>query len=1289
MRILAIRGKNLASLAGEFEVDFSREPLASAGLYAIGGPTGAGKSTLLDALCLALYDETPRVARVGARGAGLPDVGEETVGAHDPRTLLRRGCADGYAEVDFVGGDELAYRARWSVRRARTRASGKLQDTQMALSLLQHEPSVAQPVGGTLKSEVKAAIVQRIGLTFEQFTRAVLLAQNEFFAFLKAGDDDRAALLQALTGTDRFEAISRRAFERNKAEQEALRALSDAAAAHQPFDAQTRAHWEAQRHQRVQAGDALQARCRLLEDHLRWHTGHEQALRGQAEAEARRTAAMAQRDAAQARRRRLSAVDAAQAARPLVEAADRLANETQRQHERVRHAADALAAAASTAGQARTREREAAARLALCRAAQTALAPTLARARELDAALAALAPEHARVLRMRDDAETLLTQARRTSTERAAALRHAIDAHAAMVQWLASHTHLETLAGNWQRCDALLGQAAEALARQVEAERDSTSLAQALARSHQGADAAHAEAARATAALQSAQAQLATLQRAQAACDHDAIAARKHAAVQRRESLQAAAALWHEWQTAREHQADVEGRHARHADDLRTCQMQLDSARARHPQLLAAEQQAGRSWRLAYAASQPSVETLRAALEADAPCPVCGATEHPYAHAAQPLRDALAALDAEHRQRQAELAALMATIATQTALVASHAEALDGLAQQRVAARTRANAALGRWRADPFAVELSDVPDPQRTAWLSEQLAQANAEQLAASADEAAWRELERQSQSLRESVDTARGAQARAAEALRTLQAQADTLALQRQHADATAARHREQLASVLDELTASGLRDACGEQWRLDWQHDPVAYRAARRADADLLLRYKSDADALRQRTEHLATAATAATEALERASAAHRAALQAYADAEAGRMARQREREALFADSPYGGRTVSDIEARLSHTVADAVAALDAAQLRCQDATREETRAAETDRQARERLATVQSEAADAQRHVVAWLAARRERHAAVLAADDNDDADVRPDGIVRAQADEAEEAEEADLHRLREWLSYDTDWQAREREALQALDRAVAEAQAVVAERHAKRASLDAARPGPETAEAVQAALAAVQAEHATAKQAIAEADFALRRDDERRAAATDAVARIAAQEQRARVWAKLNELIGSADGRKFRNYAQQLTLDILLGYANRHLATLSRRYRLERVKGSLALLVVDQDMADEMRSVHSLSGGESFLVSLALALGLASLSSHRVRVESLFIDEGFGSLDADTLRVAMDALDSLQAQGRKVGVISHVQEMTERIGTRIEIRRLAGGQSRLVIEGAPG
>jgi exonuclease SbcC len=191
------------------------------------------------------------------------------------------------------------------------------------------------------------------------------------------------------------------------------------------------------------------------------------------------------------------------------------------------------------------------------------------------------------------------------------------------------------------------------------------------------------------------------------------------------------------------------------------------------------------------------------------------------------------------------------------------------------------------------------------------------------------------------------------------------------------------------------------------------------------------------------------------------------------------------------------------------------------------------------------------------------------------------------------------------------------------------------------------------------------------------------------DDERRAQGQALLAEIERQQAEEQKWARLSELIGSSDGKKFRNYAQQFTLDVLLGYANRHLSQLARRYRLERVAStngpSLALMVRDQDMGGDVRPVNSLSGGETFLVSLALALGLASLSSNRVRVESLFIDEGFGSLDSDTLGIAMDALDALQAQGRKVGVISHVHEMTERIAAKIVVRPAGGGASAVSVQ----
>lgn len=164
------------------------------------------------------------------------------------------------------------------------------------------------------------------------------------------------------------------------------------------------------------------------------------------------------------------------------------------------------------------------------------------------------------------------------------------------------------------------------------------------------------------------------------------------------------------------------------------------------------------------------------------------------------------------------------------------------------------------------------------------------------------------------------------------------------------------------------------------------------------------------------------------------------------------------------------------------------------------------------------------------------------------------------------------------------------------------------------------------------------------------------------------------------------WAKLNKLIGSADGAKFKVIAQSYTLNLLLWHANKHLSYLSKRYKLQQVPETLGLQVIDLDMCDEVRTVYSLSGGESFLISLALALGLSSLSSNNLTVESLFIDEGFGSLDADSLRTAMEALEQLQMQGRKIGVISHVQEMSERIAVQVQVQKKANGKSVITVVG---
>ena len=157
MKILAIRGRNLASLAGDFEVDFQQEPLYSAGLFAITGATGAGKSTLLDALCLALYNRTPRLEKVSNQSGVLADIEGQHIGIHETKNILRRGCTEGFAEVDFVGVDNQSYRAKWSVRRAHNKQTGALQNETMSLQALADSQSL-----GHKKTEVLAEIEKNI-----------------------------------------------------------------------------------------------------------------------------------------------------------------------------------------------------------------------------------------------------------------------------------------------------------------------------------------------------------------------------------------------------------------------------------------------------------------------------------------------------------------------------------------------------------------------------------------------------------------------------------------------------------------------------------------------------------------------------------------------------------------------------------------------------------------------------------------------------------------------------------------------------------------------------------------------------------------------------------------------------------------------------------------------------------------------------------------------------------------------------------------------------------------------
>lgn len=1302
MRVLAIRGKNLASLSAEFEVNFEHGPLSHAGLFAITGPTGAGKSTLLDALCLALYERTPRLSRATARGVSMPDVAADTVAPSDPRTLLRRGAGEGFAEVDFVGSDGRSYRARWSVRRAKAQPQGKLQPSTITL----HSLPDKLPLHDSTKTDTLRHIETRIGLSFDQFTRAVLLAQNDFATFLKASDDDRAELLQTLTGTHTFSTLSVRAYQRMKVERAELDRLQHQLDALCPLSPEARADHQAQLQAQTGALKDLARQESTLQAHLRWHSRHQQLQAQVQTAEHAWHTRVQAEAAAQPRRRQLARLQAVQPARPLWERTERLAADLASAHGHLQQAS-----AASEAAQTRETTEATALQVAdearqQAEARRSAAQPELARARELDTRLAVITPQ----LQAATQAQASAAEAQQAAHSALVTARqqHA-DTRAQWAQcqqWLTEHPQRQTLAQGWPRWDALLQQAAthhqrhaELLTQQATAQTQLSLREQAVAQAQGAWTDARQRQSRLGDDLHALVAQCATV-------DASALAREQRTVAQRLGHLHTAQRLQldlaHTHQRWQEQQAQRLALQARHAQ---ADQERLRTAQAL-PVLLAELNAARESLHQAQLAASSTAQTLRAQLQDRQPCPVCGATDHPYAQAqarqATPTQGE-GTPDAEANPDTGNAAQVLAAVFLRLqVLVQDRQDAHDAENSKNIAACAyieseegqihSLNLEVGRlvqqlsqwqaeWQAHPLWAELDRVPEAQRP----DGLAHAQANTLATQQRLEQQAEAHRQLQTRRDNAQTAfNAAQAHTTQCQQALSAaeQAHALAAERlRQVTDQLTDTQPQLQDLLNQLDpalipmTSDLVDAEAPgsaptpgDWRSAWAAHPVAFAARLQAQAHDWLTHHTQATELAQRQHTLATGLTALQQQADQA--------QAQLDERTHALAQQRGQWLQLStqrQSLCQGQPADDVGAELARHA-------QAAHARWQDASHSHHQAAlahasaiTSQQHARQRFDALDTQATDARQALDDWLANFNGQPSEAASSPDLPAADLALPPL--------------DPPALARLLASTPEWMAAERAALQQLVADTAQAHAVLAtHRDTMRAhATDPSRPADElTPEALHTALEALVHQATTANEELAAARLALAQDDQRLSDAVrlrDALARQADQEH---VWAQLGELIGSADGKKFRNFAQQLTLDILLGYANLHLKDLARRYRLERIRDSLGLLVVDQDMGDEVRSVHSLSGGESFLVSLALALGLASLSSHRVRVESLFIDEGFGSLDAEALQVAMDALDKLQSLGRKVGVISHVQDMTERIATRVQVRRMAGGLSRVVV-----
>jgi exonuclease SbcC len=1239
MRILAIRGKNLASLAGEFAIDFQAEPLGSAGLFAITGPTGAGKSTLLDALCLALYEKTPRLAK--ARGEHIPDVGDNDVLPSDPRTILRRGAAEGHAEVDFVGSDGVSYRARWNVRRSRVKVDGKLQQSEVSFSRLVD----GQVLSDHRKSETLRLIEAKIGLNFDQFTRAVLLAQNEFAAFLRASDDERAELLQTLTGTETFTLISQQAYARMKTEKEQLDRLQAQLQDQAPLTPELRTETNNHLLAQDEKVKALESSKSLEEAQLRWFKQLDDLTAAWLKASQQLEAARAEQAAAAPRQSYLTTLEQVQSARPICVEFERLGTEVLTHEQGLHTASSAFAANASALTNCTQTQQSAIQRAGKAEADRTLAQPLIAKARELDAAMQALEPQRQLAIKATDLAQAQATEfnAQKVEAEKKLAASH--EQIAAAQTWLAGNEALRTLAEGWQRWEGLFENAQSLLTAQQQAAQKTAELATqaaAIANSTQEKQAVLTAAAKKS---QQTQQDLAARQLDCATLDLEKLAQEKQRLDLRRDHLQSAANLWQQLVDGLKNKAKLEQQREPQATIVLTCEQEQLASGKQQPLMAQDVQAAQQSLDLANLAAGKDAKSLRAKLKADNPCPVCGATDHPYADQSPQSDAILSVLKAQVDNKRQALDSLIASQAASTAKLAAATSLIKSIDSDMAALVVLSQERQTNWQALELQAELAVETD--QGSWLEAQQVRVKGELEWLAGDEKSSRDKLLKRDQAQVAVTSALDAEKVAQEAINQ---QTLTQKLNGQELEVQAQLIADS-GTKLAELQLKLDPAFPAQSWRDQWSTEAKSFvdRCSSQAE-DWRLRQQKLLD-----LTHLIKTQQSEHTGCEKANLQAAKHLKTQAD-QLSKLANEIQQYQGERSKIFEGRPTPTVEAKLNSHLAQAKAEQSLAQTALEKVQSENTRLTESVKLFSAQLEKSQSLRATALGQLDGWLAAY-----CATAGD-----------AALAHAD------------LKQMLAISDDWMKLERAALQAMGAAVTSGQAVLEEHRRAKIGHEAGKTVQDDQETLRAKQAATLAALEAAAIALNGLKLAIAQDDERLSKSLALRAEIETQGNRSKVWSQLSELIGSADGKKFRNFAQQLTLDILLHDANQHLQSLSRRYRLERIKDSLGLLVVDQDMGDERRSVHSLSGGESFLVSLGLALGLASLSSHRVRVESLFIDEGFGSLDADSLRVAMDALDNLQALGRKVGVISHVQEMTERIGTRINVRRTSGGQSKVTV-----
>ncbi|MEW6428294.1 MAG: AAA family ATPase [Thermodesulfobacteriota bacterium] len=1142
--------------------------------------------------------------------------------------IMSRQTGECSAEVVFetVNG---RFRCFWYQRRARLRAEGELQSARHEISDAGSGQVLESGLGATL-----ARVERETGMDFHRFTRSMLLAQGGFAAFLLAGPDERSPILEQITGTEIYSRISMKVHEMRAAEVRRLEELQAGFAALRPLAGEELAALENALADTDRRLGELRRDSEDLGALLAWRRKIAE-LEGQlAGLEQAGAAHLRQLEsfAPEARRLRL-----ARQAASLAGEFEALHLLRQRQGNDLRTLAGvdgALTAAARENADLLAAEQAAKAALAIAREAKVADELIARQVRGLDLRIG----ERQARQQQAEAARLQVLEHRQAAADRVRALAAEEEKAGGELRRILAYQREHRVDGGLaerfgliERTLADWRQAVAALTRLRQETEKAAVAAEEASRRWEAVRRRHAESARllaeTSASRQGAEEDLARLLDGASAAEI-------------RDDMEAARTGLQGLDRAGEILAD----HRQAVEGAATLRRKFEECEAETMRLAAVvderiaqrrlreEQVAGAEKEELLLARIRSLEEERRRLRSGSPCPLCGAVEHPYADGKVPLADDEGKLAQLRRQLAATVAEINGLHEARAALAAEMRHLAGGAEEKERQAAT----AWRLWREVAAGLGLA-AEEPRREAVVVERRA-------------ALAGRLERVRQRLAaidragQDVDRLR----RAVEAASAAHAGMEQVLL--------AARHRQEAArEALDSRRAEEQATS---------REEAAAAEAARQAVAVYGLPLAGDGagalQELRRRLQHWQEQEEARRRLEQRLSeiggegAAEQARL-----AEAEEQIRIRDRELaqvllemkeLQAERQrlYDGRDPDREERRLA-------AAVVAAERGCEQA----TGARERSGQALAALGEQQGHLRENLRERQQEIADRSGRFASRLA----DAGFADEDAFLRARLPEEEverlAGREEELRR--EEVEGNARLQSKRRELAEERDR----------------------RLTGEDGDALCRRLDEVGRETEVLLREKGEREARLRDNralTERHRAQLQLVE---AQRLECQRWELLHGLIGSADGKKYRNFAQGLTFEGVVALANRQLRRMSDRYLLIRAPADpLELSVVDNYQGGEIRSTRNLSGGESFLVSLALALGLARMSSRNVRVDTLFLDEGFGTLDEEALETALETLAGLREEGKLIGVISHVPALKERIAARIEVIPGPGGRSRL-------